>query len=355
MTALTESVIKMFNGWANCEDNAAALVIEQPLKPITGQIVFPPTFAPAKKGASSDYIIDMIDGKGIVTLDTPGSHANRLEPIFLNPSYADLVPQIVISGGDNSTPFEKNILELGHRAADALVRSSEGAELLTEAFQKILKGDATALASIAPTSLVFGTWDSRGTGAKIPRSIEAVIRAEDVETLHRAAQYFASVKFDEIGLLPKESKSDKEKRSEAGFLDAPSGHKVGGVYVHGPIIRTVTINLVTISALGAGKDNEEKGKSLRQYILGLALVAATAPIPLYLRQGCFLVGNGTVHWQLVKNDGSTTTVDLNIENARAYACKSRDLFFKNPPESKTWKAKREFAERELKKRQHTTE
>lgn len=342
---------KILSEWAEGIGNIAALVFEQPLKPVVGRTVFPPTFAPAKAGSASDYIIDNIGGKGAVTLDTPGSQANRMEPIFLEKPYSELMPQITISGGKKSVPFEINLLELGHRSADALARSSEGAEKLTAAFQNVLKGDAAGLAAIAPTSLVFGVWDSRGTGAKIPRAVQATIRAEDVEKLHRAAQYFSAVKFEEVDLLPKaKTAAEKKKRSEAGFLDAPSGHQAGGVEVHGPIFRTISVNLVTISALGAGEDTE-KGKALRQYILGLALVAATAPIPLYLRQGCFLVADGPVPWQAVGFDGTVSSLDLDHEKCIDFTVNARDLFFGGKmPTMISWEAKKSYSENELKKR-----
>ena len=341
----------VLNDWAEGKSGVAALVLEQPLKPVIGRTVFPPTFAPAKTGAPTDYIIDTIGGKNVVTLDTPGAHANRLEPVFMDGRYKELVPQVLISGGENSVPFSKNLLELGHRAADALARSSEGAELLISAFKKVVAGDASALAEIAPTSLVFGVWDSRGTNAKIPRVVQATIRAEDVEKLHRAAQYFSAVRFDEVDLLPKaKTEAERKKRSEAGFLDAPSGHQVGGVDVHGAITRTVSVNLVTIAALGAGK-NEEKGDALRRYILGIALAAATAPIPLYLRQGCFLVADGKSMWETVKHDGSVSPIDLDIEIILHYAEDARDRFFEGEmPRKIIWKAKKSLAEKELKKR-----
>ena len=64
---------------------------------------------------------------------------------------------------------EVSILEAGHRAGDALVRCSELQEELHDAFKSQLKGDDEPLAKIAPTSLVFGVWDSRDTQAKLPR------------------------------------------------------------------------------------------------------------------------------------------------------------------------------------------
>lgn len=129
---MTDLVAKL-DGWA--EGGAAALVLEQPLRPVVGTLVFPPTFAPAKKGDSSDYIVDQVDGRGVVTLDTPGAEANRLEPLFMRPPLAELVPQITITTGNK----KKNLLELGHRAADALVRSvPDRAKTIEEAFEEVL-------------------------------------------------------------------------------------------------------------------------------------------------------------------------------------------------------------------------
>ena len=87
-------VTRLLDGWA--EGDAAALILEQPLRPVVGTLVFPPTFA--KKGEPSDYVVDEIEGRGVVTLDTPGSQANRLEPLFMGP-LAELVPQITTGPG----------------------------------------------------------------------------------------------------------------------------------------------------------------------------------------------------------------------------------------------------------------
>ena len=53
------------------------------------------------------------------------------------------------------------------------------------AFEDFLSGDATAIAKLAPTSLVFGVWDSRDTQARLPRIVQSVIRAWDVSELKR--------------------------------------------------------------------------------------------------------------------------------------------------------------------------
>ena len=296
---------KKLDAWA--DGGAAALVLEQPLRPVVGTLVFPPTFA-SERGSDdpSGYVIDEIEGQGIVTLDTPGAEANRLEPLFMPPKpLSDLVPQITIAI-DNQP--KKNLLEVGHRAADALACSDpKQRERIRSAFEDVLMGNHATLASFAPTSLVFGAWDSRGTGAKLPRLLEARIDAYGVELRHRNGQYFAAVDFSEEGLLEYEApKRSDDPRSKAGFRSTPTKLKPGGVELlnDGKIVRTLTIHLTGIQRLGAG-DGKERASYLRQYVLGLSLAAATARMDLFLRQGCSLVpakrnnGESAAVWRAV--------------------------------------------------------
>lgn len=346
---------KQLNEWA--EGKAAALVLEQPLRPVVGTLVFPPTFAPAKKNDPSDYIIDEVDGQRVATLDTPGAEANRLEPLFMPPpkghqKLSELVPQITIKAGNT----QKNLLELGHRAADALVRSvPDKAKMVEAAFEQVLVGDYGALAAFAPTSLVFGAWDSRGTGAKLPRLLEARVDAYGIEKRHRAAQYFSAIDYVETGLLEQsKDKKQLDQRSRAGFRDSPSGRQPGGVELvdGGRIVRTLTVHLAGIQRLGCGSDSE-RGSHLRQYILGLALAAATAPLPLFLRQGCNLVppkDQPPAKWRAVGFDGSEEEIDLPHDAVLDYARAARDRLFPKGFNSETWTATKEGAQAEVKKR-----
>jgi CRISPR-associated protein Csb1 len=341
------------NAWA--DGGAAALVLEQPLRPVVGTLVFPPTFAPAKKGDPSDYIIDKVDGQGVVTLDTPGAEANRLEPLFMRSPLAELVPQITITAGNQ----QKNLLELGHRAADALIRSVEDkASFVEAAFEQTLVGDHSALAAFAPTSLVFGAWDSRGTGAKLRRLLEARVDAYGVEKRNRAAQYFAAVDFVETGLLDQsKDKKELDKRSQAGFRDSPSGRQPGGVEIteHGRIVRTLTVHLAGIHCLGAGAD-KERGRLLRQYVLGLALVAGTVPLPLFLRQGCCLVppepkdGEAAPRWRAVGFDGSENKFELPHDEIVDYARAVRDRLFPKGIKNESWTATKAGAQAKVNER-----
>ena len=274
--------------WLN-EDGPAALTLREHLMPVDGEdgIIFPPTFAgelgEGKQG--STYVIDELRGGGSCLIDSVGSQANRIEPIFLREPYRSLVPQIVIRAGEQ----EVNLLQVGHRAADAAVRFSGLTAELDEAFEAwARKKDASKLAHIAPTSLVFGAWDSRRTQAKIPRAVTSVIRAYDVELLSRKSQYIPPLDYDGV-VEDAIIKDDEKAGGELGLGHVPAARSGGGIIARGGIRRDAVLNLAAIRALGAS-DAAERARLIR-YILGLALVSISAPMDLDLRQGCILVRN----------------------------------------------------------------
>jgi CRISPR-associated protein Csb1 len=142
-----------------------------------------------------------------------------LEPLFKKTDYKQLVPQIVITAGAK----EINLLEAGHRAGDAIARSSTLKAALNSAFRETLNGNSEPLAKIAPTSLVFAVWDSRDTEAKLPRLITSTIRAFNVKRLTRSASYLVQQQIDytKENLIPLwESEKEKELYSKRGFLNA---------------------------------------------------------------------------------------------------------------------------------------
>src|ERR1700680_2260423 len=102
MTMLTADTI---NSWADNNDGPVALHLKQKLLPVEGEgaVIFPPTYAMGE--GKSPYNIDVLsDGTKVCTIDSGGSQANRMEPIFKaagqgepeNP-LAKLVPQIDIA------------------------------------------------------------------------------------------------------------------------------------------------------------------------------------------------------------------------------------------------------------------
>lgn len=265
----------------------AALVLREELTSVEGRdgVLFPPTFAPSEDARTfpGGYNIDGREGDNICLVDTVGAQANRIEPMFGRAPYAELVPQISVRAGERTV----SLLDAGHRAGDALVRCSSLQEELQSAFRALQKGDASPLAKVAPTSLVFGVWDSRDTQAKAPRLVASTIRAFNVQKLTRSAQFNPSVNYEQEGLLTDPDKN-KKAYAERGFIHVPASGAPGGVIARDGIRRDATLSLAALRLLRAGADPEATLR-LRRYVLGLGLVAFTADSAGYLRQGCSLV------------------------------------------------------------------
>lgn len=253
--------------------------------------------------------------------------------------------------------MKRSILELAHRTADAVVQSSRGlVQLVEKAFKTLQDGDAGPLCEIAPTSLVFGVWDSRGnSGEKRPRLVRSIIRAWDVEPLHAAAQFNSLWKVldkTQRDCLEKEAKAKKTKLSEKGLADAPGVFRktdkvpqyrdgapnpearvLGGVFAHGRIEREITVNLVALRAL-RGADEKETA-AIRKYLLGLSLMAATADIDLFLREGCHLrYADDKDTWYQVPRRGDPTEVALDQASIKEYATAGANHF--RPRWKKIW-------------------
>ena len=306
---------------ANKPAGPVALTLRQTLLSVEGSdaVVFPPTYA------GIGYNIDTLaDGTRVATIDSVGSQANRMEPVFEEESYAALVPQVTITYGNDRSI---SILRAGHRLGDALIRSTVLAEEANAAFSTFLDtGDAAPIARLAPTSLVFGVWDSRDTQAKLPRIVQSVIRAWDVDDLKRSAQYVPPINYAEEGAFSETEQEKAEKEgakkgtknplAQRGFVHVPATGEHGGIVVHGEIRHTVTVNLVALRRLGG-----DDGLALRRYVLGLALVAATAPLNGFLRQGCLLTPDpdAPASWAAVGRDGMREAVALEADAALAFA------------------------------------
>lgn len=342
----TEAVMKQIdektlNDWADNLKGPVALHLRQKLLPVEGEqgVIFPPTYAFEKKGEFTPYAIDVLsDGTKVAQIDSIGSQANRIEPLFRKAPegrtenlYAKLVPQIEVEVADGQTV---SIFDIGHRIGDALVRASGLRDAVAKAFSDFQRnGDATAIAKLAPTSLVFGAWDSRGEGAKLPRILQSVIRAWDVEMLHRSAQYVPPVDYSKLEVFSEEEKQKaegdaKNPLAKRGFVPVPAVDSHGGIVVRGGVFRDVTVNLVALRQL----DGQPDGISLRRYILGLALIAATDPQDGFLRQGCLLTPDpaASAEWTVVLRSGEREAVDFSAQAVIAYAEAAAQAFGVGP-------------------------
>jgi CRISPR-associated protein Csb1 len=294
--------------------------------PVEGHdgVVFPATFAAGDNFPGGYNIDGDKDGKNVCLIDSVGSQANRIEPLFATEPYAGLVPQIVIKAGEKDV----SLLEAGHRAGDAIVRCSSLQQELRDAFKELLKGNCEPLAKIAPTSLVFGVWDSRDTQAKRPRLVASTIRAFQVRRLTRSAQYVPAVEYIDHKLL--EDTDDKKLRDAyavRGFIHVPASGSHGGVVADGGIRRDATLSLSALRMLVAGAE-AERTRKLQRYILGLALVAFTAPQRGYLRQGCNLVADPDRprEFVVVHSDGKREPAILVHDDAVAFAKAAAQAF-----------------------------
>jgi CRISPR-associated protein Csb1 len=314
----TNSTLAQFDNLL-AADGPAALVVREHLIPVEGPdaVVFPATYADIGYNIDYENQHDR-SGRNICLIDSVGSQANRLEPLFKDEPYSALVPQILIKAGEK----EINLLDAGHRAGDALARCSALQDDLKAAFAAVLKGNAVPLAKIAPTSLVFGVWDSRDSQAKLPRIIASVVRAYDVRKLTRSATYIAPVDCVAQGLLSPEdaekaTKDSKNPLAQTGLVNALANETHGGVIADGGIRREAVLALSALTLLRA--DTPENTAKLRRYILGLALVAFTK-LPLgYYRQGTILVFDPDKkrEFQSVKVDGTRIDVSATITHEAA--------------------------------------
>ncbi|MDT4896438.1 MAG: CRISPR-associated protein Csb1 [Acidobacteriota bacterium] len=331
-TLETHDALIRTSDWLTENEMPVALVLTETLEPALGTDaeIFPPTFA--KDGPL--YNIDELradiapsaakDGDIVNTclIDSIGSQANRMETCFKKMPLSGLVPQITVVAKNQKA----NLLDIGHRIADAAIRFSE---LEMEARSAIVNlkenGNALDLAQLAPTSLIFGFWDSRETQFKFGRVLSSVIRATNVSYLTRSAQFDAV--FD-----AKQMFEDKEYKeygtgnnnalSAIGLQDAPAAGTHGGVRVFGVITRRTQINLVGLRALAVtnekGEIKEDETMKLRRYLLGLALVAARCQTSYNLREGCLLT-RVSEKATAVYSDGKRPTFKWDLKTVWDYA------------------------------------
>jgi CRISPR-associated protein Csb1 len=324
-------LVQSFDSWLE-ESGPAALVIREPLMPVEGRdgVFFPSTFAASEdKSFKGGYNVDDLGGgRNVCLVDSVGSQANRVEPLFAKRGYSGLVPQVFVRAGDRRI----SLLEAGHRAGDALIRCAAGlSEELREAFKVSLTGNVEPLAKIAPTSLVFGAWDSRDTQAKLTRLIASNIRAYDVRPVTRSAQYIPALDYVAAGALDEPAdKAMRDAYAARGFVHVPASGSHGGVIAEGSIRRDATLHLVALRRLAA--NDSSRMLVLQRYVLGLALTAFTYSPSGFLRQGCNLVldPDKPREFSVVWPDGRREPADVGHQRALEFARAAAGAFGIDP-------------------------
>ena len=286
-----------------------ALTFKRKLESIDGPDVpiFPPTYPVPKEAGKHRHdtpytVNETKDGVLVCDLDSVQSQANRMEAAFTG-ELADVVPQHAVQAGNHRV----ELTELPHRIVDASIRATDLASDIREWMLAFDSGDPAPLARAAPTSLVYGAWDSRDTQMRIPRVVRSEIRAHDVSVFTRSAQYSGAFKQESLGLDDTEWK----KGADVGFAPTPSVDAHGGILAHGEIVHSASIllNAVRKHRTGDGSD------VLPNYLLGLALGGLLVGGGDYaLRSGCSLVPAAPAEWRAVTGGGERRSIEVD-ENA----------------------------------------
>lgn len=289
-----------------------ALTFRQPLASVEAPEVpvAPPTYPPARESGAHRFdtpypVNETRDGVLLCELDSVASQANRMEAAF-GAELADVIPRHVVRAGR----FERDLTALPHRIADAAIRATALEPRIRSAFEAFDAGDAAPMARLAPTSLVYGAWDSRATRVRIPRAIASTIRAHDVSVLTRSSVYSGAFAQDALGLDAKAWK----RAASAGLAPAPRVDRPGGILVHGAIVQSASV------VLGGLRDyrNGDGGEVLPAYLLGLALGGlVTTGRHYHLRSGCTLVPAGAAEWYAVTETGERIEVAVDADSVVA--------------------------------------
>lgn len=365
-----DELLKTAN-WLEETDLPVAIVLRETLESVEGDgaIIFPPTFA--KKGdpphpyqidelrrdspleilnkdkdSKTQQVLQNLDGEdfNICEIDTVGRQADRMETSFKKEKLSALVPQIEIVADDQKV----NLLEVGHRISDASIRYSTLDEAALPAIKKLAdENDALPLAKLAPTSLIFGFWDSQKTRTqfKFGRILSSTIKATNVAVAKRSSQFTPG--FDVVALnlatleeVPEaggevesaKASDGKDPLSKIGLRSVPAVDKHGGVRVFGKITRRTQINLVGLRALNAKGETEEATTEmtmkLRRYLFGLALIGGRAQTNYALRQGCHLVlqSSAEIECSQILPDGTHEDFTWDLRDAYEFAKQAAEDF-----------------------------
>ena len=301
------------------EGDVLALHCRQVLEPVDGRDgpVYPPTYPPERKGGphidNTPYTVNRLaDGTTTAVLDSVPSQANRMERCFgWKGRLRESVPVVAVQVSGAATTC---VADLGHRIADAVIRSTELAGEIEAAFDAYAAGDPLPMATLAPTALLYGAWDSRATRVKVPRLVRSEVLAHDVDVCVRAAQFQGSFTQEQLGFNAKEW----DKGASSGFAPTPAVDKAdaraGGVIARGQIVQSTVLHVGAMVDLGP-----EGGAALPRYLLCLALAALLddrGGSDYTLRSGCWLAPDGGREATLVTRRGDRETFDLDGDAVR---------------------------------------
>ncbi len=336
----------------------AALRFRARLQPAGGHgdKVFPPTYEGGKYAEEKRRIPGHAEPVPCVHLDSVQSQANRMELALLEASREGRLPLPIVQ-----VVFDEDLAEVGtitsmeapHRLADAILRDStlngvrfrmteEGKTLDSASLQ-----NATGLFGIAPTSLLFGLWDSTGPkgglGVKFQRAIVSELVGVDAVVGQKSSSridplgivlnagpiYLTNKTTGEWGLnendasgkpLSKMGKEGKPSEANHGNVTPSITHVNGGVtFDHA--LQTLVISLPALRRLrfplGGNQPTQDVDLTAQTTLAALGLAAAALSIAkgTDLRSRCLLVPEAPPTWEIVKADGQIEAFTLTADEA----------------------------------------
>ena len=326
---------------------AIAYRLRAELEPVGGadDKVFPPTYL--ADGSGAKYAFDRnADGTvASVLLDSVASQANRAELGLLDALEAGdarfPAPYIDFSGCEDVNFERLTVLEAPHRIADAIFRDSELDDApfrTTEIGKAIFSSsplNALGVYKYAPTSLLFGVWDSTGPKHSVGMKFQ---RAYVSEIAGRLPETGVNVKsrIDPLGIeaavklaAPRESDANmweldpkgKHKPSEVNHSNVAPGvdAEAGGVRVQGAV-QVAVLSLATLRKLRFKGCSRSAQVSARTALaaLGMVCLAQRMAADHDLRSRCLLVPAAPAEFKAITRDRSADE-DLRVDEARAAA------------------------------------
>lgn len=348
----------------------AALVRKENLEPLGGfdVLVSPPTYS----GGKYNYTARTVDGEtsAAVILDSKQSQLGRLEKAISNApvgSVLNMIPRIAVTAPkSDKNPFEKRFtdIELPHRVYDGHIQlaktsDDQGKSVYMTSHPKYIALRNTAvsgaweLLNTAPTSLVFGAWDSARKGGVQTRILSAITGDTYGVLSDQRGGFYSETKrnyarTDPFGpqyipgekvikeLYPLRADDPKAVPSKAKNKDSAAAIGVGNLIGEtkdlglagvclSKIVRTTILSLSTIRLLNFGDevnsraDKDDALTAIRALLAAYALVARTyADQNITLRAGCELIATSPSHWELVLEDGTVEQFDnLTVSEAES--------------------------------------
>ncbi len=341
-------------------EKQAAFRRRRRLQPIEGPgaKIFPPTYPGPKKDDPPQHVFERrrIDGSDLwcVLIDSVQSQSNRLEEFLLEAARQKLIelPYVSVDFSEANLDglTEITSLEAPHRVFDAILRDSllSGTPFMKSDQGRAIVGakaaDASAIFELSPTALLFGAWNSTGEGgglgAKFPRclvselvGINVPIDEDKNGNVSSAARRTGS-RIDPLGVLRRvevwKSKEgwdvDQKKAGKDAKKVRPSEINHGNIaptvqnlgVTCDYIEQTAVVTLAGLRRLRFGAP--ERTTAARSLLAALGLVALLEQDSrgFALRSRCDLVcDGGGAPLELVKFDGSTEAIELDLNAARA--------------------------------------